>query len=164
MKYYKPKPSKKAIINNLELFCIKNEHLRKLIKTFGLIVDSPTLEKPNINKQLKKETMTKKTEVTEKKETPKFSVNQPTEEKKESNIIFPEGVNFLKKHEQAPDYVVGSVFIKIDVLNNWLINNSKLLHQNLNTSNNQIEATLKLELLTSKEGKIYFKVNTYGLQ
>ena len=70
--------------------------------------------------------------------------------------IFPEGIRAFKKNDKAPDYVLASVVISINELNNWLRGDGG---QHLTQYNKQEQ--LKLQLLNSKDGKPYFTVDTF---
>ena len=152
MNYYnKNKPTKKAIKTNLEMMILKNPHLKTLIQTFGL----EQIIKQHINP-------TKKTEKT----MSKFSKGpQATETKEvENSTTFPQGINFNGKKEGSPDFVVGSIYLKPDLLISWLEKNPNLLHQIMNEKTQSVEAVLKLDVLLSKEKQTpYLKVNDYGL-
>lgn len=68
MSYHKNKPTKKEVFNTLELMCIKNPKLEKLIKTFDCWIDNPKsnelmdsneiLKTINENKLINKEKLT----------------------------------------------------------------------------------------------------------
>ena len=67
-----------------------------------------------------------------------------------TEIEFPEGIFFKRKREQAPDFVKGHLSIKVDEAINWLREKGKAGDEWVN-----------LDLLNSKEGKLYLKVDTW---
>mgnify|MGYP001069224271 CR=1 FL=1 len=60
---------------------------------------------------------------------------------------FPKGFIFKHPHPKAPDFVNGSVSIKVDEFKSYL--------------NNVKGEWLNIDLKTSKEGKAYAEVNTF---
>lgn len=63
--------------------------------------------------------------------------------------VFPDGVFFNKPHENAPDFVKGSVsFTDVGKFMDFL-------------KRNQTENQLTLDLKVSKAGKLYFQLNTW---
>lgn len=67
----------------------------------------------------------------------------------EQETIFVDGMIFKKKHDNAPDFVLGSVSIKADELTAFLEKHKK------------DDGWVNIDLLKSKEGKPYFKLNTF---
>lgn len=59
------------------------------------------------------------------------------------------GIFFKKPNEKAPEFVKGNVSIKVDEF-------MKTLHANTNAA-----GYVNLDLLKSKKGTFYFKVNNY---
>ena len=64
-----------------------------------------------------------------------------------SDVEFPKGIFFKAPHENAPDFVKGSISIKVAELQEWL-------------STKQTE-WVNLDLKVSQEGKTYCQVNTW---
>ncbi len=69
--------------------------------------------------------------------------------------ILPEGIRFFPKHANAPDFVLGTMVITPNDLYAWLKANEQLL------SEYQGKKQIKLQLLNSKQGKLYAAVDTY---
>ena len=69
--------------------------------------------------------------------------------------IFPEGIRVFSPRQGAPDFVKGSIVITPNDLITWLKTKADLL------SEYEGKKQLKLDLLTSKEGKLYLAVNNY---
>lgn len=74
----------------------------------------------------------------------------------QNNRPLPEGVRFFNRHQNAPDFVLASLVITLDELYNFAKNNPQLL------ADYQGKKQIKLQVLRSKEGKIYSVVDTYG--
>ncbi len=70
------------------------------------------------------------------------------------NKIFPEGLFFNPKHENAPEFVKGSVSVHVDKFLNFINDNPKLIDD---------KGYIKFDLLNSKNNKLYFVVNEFGL-
>ena len=66
---------------------------------------------------------------------------------------FPKGVYFNKKHDNAPDFVLGTIAIKVDSID---------LEQLAKYKNNK--GYTKIDIKESKDGKVYGEFNTYGLE
>ena len=64
-----------------------------------------------------------------------------------ADIEFPKGIIFKLPQSNAPDYVKGKLSIKIEEAIEWL--------------QNQEDEWVNLDLLVSKEGKPYCKVNEW---
>ena len=62
------------------------------------------------------------------------------------------GLYFNKKHENAPDFVLGSISINKGMFQNFI--------EDLGTNK---DGYCKFDMLKSKKGKIYFTVNDYGV-
>jgi hypothetical protein len=69
--------------------------------------------------------------------------------------IKPEGIFVFPKNAKAPDFVLGTAVISIDKFNEWINNHQGYL------SEYKGESQLKLQILKSKEGGVYFQVDTY---
>lgn len=69
--------------------------------------------------------------------------------------ILPEGLRFFPKHANAPDFVLGTMIITPNTLFAWLKANPELL-----TDYNG-DKQVRLQLLNSKQGKLYAAVDTY---
>ena len=63
--------------------------------------------------------------------------------------VFVDGLFFNKKHENAPDFVKGGISMKVDEIVPFLEK-----HKNS-------DGYVKADLLVSREGKLYFKLNTF---
>lgn len=73
-----------------------------------------------------------------------------------NNRPMPEGIRFFNKHQNAPDFVLASLVITPAELFDFLKNNPTLM------ADYQGKKQLKLQILRSKDGKIYSVVDTYG--
>lgn len=69
--------------------------------------------------------------------------------------ILPEGIRFFPKHEKAPDFVLGTMIITPNDLYEWLKSKPELL------SEYNGKKQIRLQLLNSKQGKIYAAVDTW---
>jgi len=69
--------------------------------------------------------------------------------------ILPEGIRFFPKHANAPDFVIGSMVVTMNDLFEFCKSKPELL-----TEYNG-KKQIKLQLLKSKEGKLYAAVDTY---
>ena len=69
--------------------------------------------------------------------------------------ILPEGLRFFNKRDTSPDFVVGALVITLDDLKNFVETRPELL-----TEYNG-KKQLKLQILKSKEGKLYSSVDTW---
>lgn len=69
--------------------------------------------------------------------------------------ILPEGIRFFPKHQNAPDFVVGTMIITPNDLVAWLKANPNLL------TDYEGKKQIKLQLLNSKQGKLYAAVDTF---
>lgn len=77
--------------------------------------------------------------------------------KKESKeTIFADGIRVFEPHENAPDFVIASVVIDPTEFFSWMKENKDYLKPYKKTKQ------LNLQLLESKDGEMYFSVNTYG--
>lgn len=126
-------------------------HLQRLISSLGLQTDcfnaEETIKLLKEGKQLKTKTMaTSKTN------------NKKTASKEEQ--VFPEGIALFNPHENAPDFVLGKMIISKDKLQEWLDNDGE---QFLHDGGKKYGQQLKLDILKSKSGDVYVKVDTYGL-
>lgn len=72
-----------------------------------------------------------------------------------SDVIYPEGVRTFKKHEKAPEFVLGTVIITPNELFKWLKENPQYL------TDYKGEKQIKLQCLKKKDGGITFTVDTY---
>ena len=72
--------------------------------------------------------------------------------------ILPEGIRFFPKHERAPDFVLGTMVVTLDDLAKFFNDRKDLL-----TEYNG-KKQLKLQLLKSREGKLYSAVDTFKPQ
>jgi hypothetical protein len=75
-----------------------------------------------------------------------------------STQILPRGIRFFSKHDKAPDFVLGTMVITPNDLYTWLKEVPELM-----TEYNGAKQ-IKLQLLKSKEGKLYAAVDTYKAQ
>lgn len=69
--------------------------------------------------------------------------------------IKPVGIITFPKNPKSPDFVLGTAVITIDDFTEWVRNNAKYLTEYKG------KRQLKLQMLKSKEGGIYFQVDTY---
>lgn len=69
--------------------------------------------------------------------------------------VFPAGVRVFDKHANAPEFVLGSVVITLQEFREFVNNNQQYLTKY--NGNDQ----LRLQLLRSKDGKLYTTVDTY---
>jgi hypothetical protein len=69
--------------------------------------------------------------------------------------ILPEGIRFFPKHQNAPDFVLGTMVLSLNELFAWA-----KAHPELQTEYNGAKQ-IKLQLLNSKQGKLYAAVDTY---
>jgi len=69
--------------------------------------------------------------------------------------IFPEGIRVFSPRQGAPDFVKGSIVITPNDLIEWLKANKNLLNDYKD------KKQLSLDLLSSKDGKLFLSVNTY---
>ena len=65
-------------------------------------------------------------------------------------ITFPKGIFFKRKREKAPDFVKGHLSIKVDEAIDWLRGKGA-----------EGEEWVNLDLLNSKDGKLYLKVDEW---
>ena len=72
--------------------------------------------------------------------------------------ILPEGIRFFPKGQNAPDFVLGTMVVTI----NDLVAFAKARPELLTEYNGQKQ--LKLQLLNSKQGKLYAAVDTFKPQ
>ena len=70
-------------------------------------------------------------------------------EEQKQEVIFADGVFFNRPHENAPDFVKGSVSFKVEEVIPFLQKYKKE------------DGYVNIDLLKSKEGKLYFKLNTF---
>lgn len=73
----------------------------------------------------------------------------------DSKTVFPEGLAAFAPNEKQPDFVKASVIVTPRVLTDWLKGNAGLLKDY--KGNKQ----LRLQLLESKKGTLYFAVDTF---
>ena len=88
-------------------------------------------------------------------QTPWGAPTQPQTTAQNSRPL-PEGVRFFDKHQNAPDFVLASLILTLDDLYAFAKNNPQFL------VDYQGKKQLKLQVLRSKEGKIYSVVDTYA--
>ena len=69
--------------------------------------------------------------------------------------ILPEGIRFFPKGQKAPDFVIGTMVVTVDELLEFANSRPDLL-----TDYNG-KRQLKLQLLNSKQGKLYASVDTF---
>lgn len=69
--------------------------------------------------------------------------------------ILPEGIRFFPKGQKAPDFVLGAMVVTVDELLAFANSRPDLL-----TDYNG-KRQLKLQLLNSKQGKLYASVDTF---
>lgn len=72
--------------------------------------------------------------------------------------IKPDGIIIFPKNPKAPEFVLGTAVIDIDKFNDWIDNHNGYL------SEYKGKSQLKLQILKSREGNIYFQVDTYQKQ
>ena len=65
-----------------------------------------------------------------------------------SDKIFPEGFIFKQKRDNAPEWVLGSIAIKVDEATEWLKDNQK-------------NGWVNLDLKESQGGKTYLELDTW---
>lgn len=68
--------------------------------------------------------------------------------------VYPKGLRTFPKNEKAPDFVLGTLVITPNTLNDWMRENAQYL-----TEYNG-EKQLKLQILNGNKG-IYFTVDTF---
>jgi hypothetical protein len=68
--------------------------------------------------------------------------------------VFPEGIRCFKKHDKAPDFILGTMVVTPNQLVTWLKSNSNLL------TDYKGEKQLRLQILSGKDGP-YVCVDTY---
>lgn len=69
--------------------------------------------------------------------------------------ILPKGVRLFNKHQNAPDFVIGSLVITPDDLNAFCIDNPGLMSEYNGAKQ------IRLQVLRSKDGNLYCAVDTY---
>jgi len=69
--------------------------------------------------------------------------------------IKPEGIFVFPKNAKAPEFVLGTAVIDIEKFSDWIANHEGYL------SEYKGKPQLKLQMLKSKEGSVYFQVDTY---
>ena len=69
--------------------------------------------------------------------------------------IKPEGIFAFPKKTNSPEFVLGTAVIDIEKFQDWIEN-----HQGYLTEY-QGKSQLKLQILRSKEGSVYFQVDTW---
>ena len=154
-KHFKPKPSQAAISNALALMSSKNEHFNKLIKTFEL-VETPTDSDIQTNKQTIKNKQNMKTTT---KTIAKPASAAKTEVKTEkAKAIFADGLLAFKPNAKAAEFVLAEVLISVARLETFINENPQYLHEHA-----EYGQQLKLQLKKNDADKLYFVVNTYGL-
>ena len=72
--------------------------------------------------------------------------------------IKPEGFFVLKKLPKSPEFILGTLVIDLNKFNDWIEN-----HEGYKTEYNG-KSQLKLQILKSREGDIYFQVDNYQKQ
>lgn len=72
------------------------------------------------------------------------------------NSVFADGVSAFNPHDNAPDFVKGTIVIAPRKLTEWLKANPDYMSE----YNGQKQ--LRLTLKSSKDGKLYASVDTYG--
>jgi hypothetical protein len=93
-------------------------------------------------------------QTTPKKET--LPDEQPDQNNMAQEQIFAPGIRLFDKHPNAPDFVLASQVITLNDLFEWVKANPQFL------VDYQGKKQLKLQVLRSKDGKIYMTVDTYG--
>ena len=68
--------------------------------------------------------------------------------------IYPKGMYFNKKHENAPDFVRGKISIKVDDFLNWINDSPHLIND---------KGYMNFQMLTGGKEGIYLQLDTYGL-
>lgn len=66
----------------------------------------------------------------------------------ENKIEFPQGINFYKPHENAPEWVKGQIVINFPELLSW-------------ANGKGIEKQIRLDLKKSSKGNFYLQQNTW---
>jgi len=69
--------------------------------------------------------------------------------------IYISGIRTFKKHEKAPDFVIGGGVISIADFNQFIADNKELL------TDYQGKEQLKFQMLKGLEGNVTFVVDTY---
>ena len=69
--------------------------------------------------------------------------------------ILPKGIRFFNKHQNAPDFVIGTAVITLNDLVTFCKENESLLSE----YNGQKQ--IRLQVLKSKDGNLYCAVDTY---
>lgn len=69
--------------------------------------------------------------------------------------ILPQGIRFFNKHDNAPDFVVGSLVISLNALVKFAKENPELL------SDYNGDKQIRLQVLTAQSGALYSVVDTY---
>jgi hypothetical protein len=85
---------------------------------------------------------------------PQTNVKKMAEEKKEDNLL-PGGLRFFNPNAQAPEFVVGELVISLNELITYCKENPQHL------SEYEGKKQLKVQLLISKNDKLYGRVNNY---
>ncbi len=66
--------------------------------------------------------------------------------------IFPNGIYYNVPNENAPDFIKGSISVNVNVFDKWIQQNQNLINS---------KGYVRLDILTSRQGKLYLSVNTY---
>lgn len=73
-----------------------------------------------------------------------------------SNQIFADGVNIFAPKDNAPEFIKGQLVIDLKALSAWVASNDNYI-----TKDSKGNSVLRLDIKTSKQGKLYASVNTY---
>ena len=83
--------------------------------------------------------------------------NKQTEPKKENTsekeTVIPKGIFVNDPHEKAPEWVLGSLAIDVNTFSNWLMDQTE--------TEKEPEKYVRFDILRSKEGKPYLRLNTF---
>ena len=60
---------------------------------------------------------------------------------------FPQGIQFFKPSEKAPEFVLGNIVLKRSELTDWM--------------NNEINDIIRLDVKVSQKGNTYLSINNY---
>ena len=73
-----------------------------------------------------------------------------------AETIYPKGIRTFKKHENAPDFVLGTVVITPKELREWLLGDGSQY-----LTEYKGEKQIRLQATTTKDGSLSLKVDTW---